>query len=124
LSSLQNYCKLSEYQIAKIFPHPITPKLFPHFKKIAIFAEYQPRTLMYKSNDAYSQPNLLVRVFRFYRDGFRSMTVGRTLWAIIAVKLVVFFLILRWLLFPDFLAGKADSDQGKAEYVREQITKR
>ena len=25
---------------------------------------------------------------------------------------------------PDFLAGKADSDQGKAEYVREQITKR
>lgn len=93
-------------------------------KKIAIFAEYQPRTLMNKSNDANSQPNLLVRVFRFYRDGFRSMTVGRTLWAIIAVKLVVFFLILRWLLFPDFLAGKADSDQGKAEYVREQITKR
>ena len=77
---------------------------------------------MNKSNDAYSQPNLLVRVYRFYRDGFRSMTVGRTLWAIIAVKLVVFFLILRWLLFPDFLAGKAD--QGKAEYVREQITRR
>ena len=96
-----------------------------HFlKKMTIFAEYQPRTLMNKSNDANSQPNLLVRVFRFYRDGFRSMTVGRTLWAIIAVKLVVFFLILRWLLFPDFLAGKADSDQGKAEYVREQITKR
>ncbi|MDY2592787.1 MAG: DUF4492 domain-containing protein [Sodaliphilus sp.] len=63
-------------------------------------------------------------MYRFYRDGFRSMTVGRTLWAIIAVKLVVFFLILRWLLFPDFLAGKADSDQGKAEYVREQITRR
>ena len=79
---------------------------------------------MNKSNDAYSQPNLLVRVYRFYRDGFRSMTVGRTLWAIIAVKLVVFFLILRWLLFPDFLAGKADSDQGKGEYVREQITRR
>ncbi len=93
-------------------------------KKIAIFAEYQPRTLMNKSINANPQPNFLVRVYRFYRDGFRSMTVGRTLWAIIAVKLVVFFLILRWLLFPDFLAGKADSDQGKAEYVREQITKR
>ena len=79
---------------------------------------------MNKSNDATSQPNLLVRVFRFYRDGCRSMTVVRTLWAIIAVKLVVFFLILRWLLFADFLAGKADRDQGKAEYVREQITRR
>ena len=79
---------------------------------------------MNKSINANPQPNFLVRVYRFYRDGFRSMTVGRTLWAIIAVKLVVFFLILRWLFFPDFLAGKADSDQGKAEYVREQITKR
>ena len=79
---------------------------------------------MNKSINANPQPNFLVRVYRFYRDGFRSMTVGRTLWAIIAVKLVVFFLILRWLLFPGFLAGKADSDQGKAEYVREQITKR
>lgn len=79
---------------------------------------------MNKSNDAYSQPNLLVRVFRFYRDGFRSMTVGRTLWAIIAVKLVVFFLILRWLFFPNFLSLQADDDEGKAAYVREQITKR
>lgn len=64
------------------------------------------------------------KVFRFYRDGFRSMTVGRTLWAIIAVKLVVFFLILKWLLFPDFLSGKAVDDQGKAAYVREQVAKR
>ena len=79
---------------------------------------------MNKSNDANSQPNLLVRVFRFYRDGFRSMTVGRTLWAIIAVKLVVFFLILRWLFFPNFLNLQADDDEGKAAYVREQITKR
>lgn len=64
------------------------------------------------------------KVFRFYRDGFRSMTVGRTLWAIIAVKLVVFFLILKWLLFPDFLSTKASDSQGKAAYVREQVTKR
>ena len=71
-----------------------------------------------------SDRNVAYRILKFYCDGFRSMTVGRTLWAIIAVKLVVFFLILKWLLFPDFLAGKADSDQGKAEYVREQITRR
>ena len=68
--------------------------------------------------------NILVRVFRFYRDGFRSMTVGRTLWAIIGIKLVVFFLILRWLFFPNFLNLQADDDEGKAGYVREQITNR
>ncbi len=80
--------------------------------------------MMKNRNSTGNQPSALTRVARFYLDGFRSMTVGRTLWAIIGIKLVVFFLILRWLLFPDFLSGKADSDKGKAEYVREQFTDR
>ena len=63
------------------------------------------------------------RVWWFYVDGFRSMTVGRTLWLIIAIKVVVFFLILRWIFFPDFLAGKADTDEGKADYVRHELVK-
>ncbi|MBQ7689663.1 MAG: DUF4492 domain-containing protein [Muribaculaceae bacterium] len=61
------------------------------------------------------------RVWWFYIDGFRSMTVGRTLWAIIAIKVVVFFLVLRWIFFPDFLATKADTDEGKADYVRREL---
>mgnify|MGYP002923144831 CR=1 FL=1 len=28
-------------------------------------------------------------IFRFYVDGFRSMTLGRTLWAIILLKLFI-----------------------------------
>lgn len=28
---------------------------------------------------------LLVRIWTFYRDGFREMTLGRTLWAIILI---------------------------------------
>ena len=28
---------------------------------------------------------LPVRIFRFYYDGFREMTLGRTLWAIILI---------------------------------------
>ena len=32
---------------------------------------------------------LLLRIGRFYRDGFRQMTWGRTLWVIILVKLFV-----------------------------------
>lgn len=62
-----------------------------------------------------------VRVYRFYRDGFKGMTVGRTLWAIIGIKLVVFFVILRWIFFPDFLSSKGRNDQEKAQYVREQM---
>lgn len=65
--------------------------------------------------------NWLQRVYYFYVDGFRAMTVGRTLWLIIAIKVIVFFVILRFIFFPDFLATKASTDQAKAEYVRQQM---
>ena len=38
---------------------------------------------------------LLVRIWTFYRDGFREMTLGRTLWAIILIKLFIMFFILK-----------------------------
>jgi len=65
-----------------------------------------------------------LRIFYLYYDGFRSMTVGKTLWAIVLVKLFIFFVILRLIFFPNFLNSKSDNDEGKAEYVREQLTNR
>ena len=35
-----------------------------------------------------------VNIWRFYLEGFRSMTLGRTLWLIILVKLFIMFFIL------------------------------
>ena len=60
-------------------------------------------------------------MFYFYVDGFKAMTLGRTLWAIIAIKVIVFFVIVRFIFFPNFLAGKADTDEGKADYVRHEL---
>ena len=67
--------------------------------------------------------NLLYRVFMFYVDGFRSMTVGRTLWFIIIVKLFIMFAILRPFFFPNFLKSNFDSDLERSEYVIEQLLK-
>ena len=61
------------------------------------------------------------RAVDLYIDGFRSMTVGKTLWLIIAIKLFIFFVIIKILFFPNFLASKSDNDDGKAQYVREQL---
>ena len=41
------------------------------------------------------------RAVDLYVDGFRSMTVGKTLWLIIAIKLFVFFVIIKILFFRD-----------------------
>ena len=37
----------------------------------------------------------LRKVIRFYVEGFREMTVGRTLWAIILIKLFILFAVLK-----------------------------
>ncbi len=37
--------------------------------------------------------NCIIRIWEFYRDGFREMTLGRTLWMLILVKLFIMFFI-------------------------------
>lgn len=56
---------------------------------------------------------MLRNVIRFYIDGFREMTLGRTLWAIILIKLFVLFAVLKLFFFPDLLAGKSDDEQAR-----------
>ena len=65
---------------------------------------------------------LLVRIWTFYRDGFREMTLGRTLWAIILIKLFIMFFILKLFFFPSFLKEK--TPQEKQHYVGEELIKR
>lgn len=60
------------------------------------------------------------KIFRFYLDGFRSMTVGKTLWAIILVKLFILFAILKVFFFPDFLAGQRPEERSRS--VMKELT--
>lgn len=69
------------------------------------------------------ESNFIYRVYCFYRDGFRGMTLGRTLWALILIKLFIMFAILRIFFFPDFLGGFEDDVQ-KGDYVKEQFINR
>ncbi|MBO5550063.1 MAG: DUF4492 domain-containing protein [Prevotella sp.] len=66
--------------------------------------------------------SLPYRIFRFYYDGFRQMTLGRTLWAIILIKLFIIFAILKVFFFPNFLKEHAEEGH-EADYVATQILK-
>ncbi len=63
-----------------------------------------------------------IRTIRFYRDGLRSMTLGRSLWLVIAIKLVIIFGILKFFFFPDFLGTRFNTEQERADFVLEQLT--
>lgn len=60
------------------------------------------------------------KIFRFYVEGFRGMTVGRTLWAIILLKLFVIFVIIKLLFMPSQLGGKSPEERSRT--VMEQLT--
>ena len=62
-------------------------------------------------------------IFYFYRDGFRSMVVGRNLWKIILIKLFVIFAIIKLFFFPDFLKHQFSTDHQRAEYVINNLTR-
>ncbi len=63
------------------------------------------------------------KVFNFYYDGFRSMTVGKRLWVIILIKLFIIFAIFKLFFFPDFLKTNFKTNQQRSNYVIEQLTK-
>jgi hypothetical protein len=79
-----------------------------------------------QKNDVEEELNMFSypgRIFRFYRDGFRSMTLGKTLWKIILIKLFIMFAVLKLFFFPDFLSTQFHTDEQRADHVMEQITR-
>lgn len=62
------------------------------------------------------------QMYRLYRDGFRSMVVGRTLWKIILLKLFIMFAVLKLFFFPDYLASNFNTEQERANHVLENLT--
>ena len=66
--------------------------------------------------------SFLYRAFDLYYDGFRHMRLGKTLWAIIIIKLFIMFAILKVFFFPNFLKQNAQGDE--AGYVATELVDR
>lgn len=64
----------------------------------------------------------LKKTFRLYYDGFRSMRLGKTLWAIILIKLFIIFAVLKLFFFPNFLKQHAQGDE--AGFVAKELVDR
>ncbi|MBQ9669289.1 MAG: DUF4492 domain-containing protein [Prevotella sp.] len=69
------------------------------------------------------KPGFWNRAFHLYYDGFRSMTLGQTLWLIIGIKLFIMFAILKVFFFPNFLKQHAAEGQ-EGDYVATELINR
>ncbi|MDE6247932.1 MAG: DUF4492 domain-containing protein [Muribaculaceae bacterium] len=61
-------------------------------------------------------------IINMYVEGFRSMTIGRTLWAIILLKLFIMFFVLKLFFFPNILEKNYNTDAERASAVRHNLT--
>ncbi|MDE5629540.1 MAG: DUF4492 domain-containing protein [Muribaculaceae bacterium] len=65
--------------------------------------------------------NFFGKALDLYVDGFRNMKLGRSLWLIIIIKLVIFFAVLKLFFFPDILASNYNTDAERASAVRSAL---
>lgn len=65
----------------------------------------------------------LHRVYDLYADGFRNMTLGKTLWTVILIKLFIIFVVLKLFFFPNFIKQHAEEGE-EAEFVKSEIMNR
>jgi len=64
---------------------------------------------------------VLKRIWLFYYEGFKSMTLGKTLWMIVIIKLFIMFFILKLFFFRDDLRA-FPTEQEKGQHVINQLT--
>ena len=74
-----------------------------------------------EENKILKNNSIPLKIWRFYMEGFRNMTLGKTLWAIILIKLFIMFFILRLFFFPNVLQQKYDTDEERANQVIENL---
>lgn len=65
----------------------------------------------------------LLGVFYLYKDGFCNLTLGKTLWKIIFIKLFVMFVVLKMFVFDVNFKSLYTSDEAKSAFVLENLTK-
>jgi hypothetical protein len=60
-------------------------------------------------------------IFRFYYDGFKNMTVGKTLWKIILIKLAVILLFLKYFVHDKNFKTEYKTYDEKVNFVYENL---
>ena len=75
-----------------------------------------------EENKILKNNSIPLKIWRFYMEGFRSMTLGKTLWAIILIKLFIMFFILRLFFFPNILQQKYDNEERANQVIENLIT--
>ncbi|EAL3382905.1 DUF4492 domain-containing protein [Campylobacter jejuni] len=83
-----------------------------------MFVVFKGRIIMYLKHLYFS----ISQIFNFYKEGFKNLTLGKTLWKIIFIKLFVMFVILKLFVFDVNFNSIFKSDKEKSTFVLKNLT--
>jgi hypothetical protein len=64
---------------------------------------------------------MITNVYTFYSEGFKGMRLGKRLWMLIGVKLLIMFGVLKLFFFPNVLSEHFKNDAERSDFVSEQL---
>ncbi|EAI3584336.1 DUF4492 domain-containing protein [Campylobacter coli] len=64
-----------------------------------------------------------VQIFNFYKEGFKNLTLGKTLWKIIFIKLFIMLIVLKLFVFDVNFNSIFKNDNEKSNFVIENLIK-
>ena len=67
--------------------------------------------------------NYLNIIASLYIEGFKNMKIGKKLWLLIIIKLIIMFGILKAFIFNETLNTKLQTDEEKSEFVIRNLIK-
>lgn len=82
------------------------------------FVVFKGRIIMHLKHLYFS----ISQIFNFYKEGFKNLTFGKTLWKIIFIKLFVMFVILKLFVFDVNFNSIFKSDKEKSTFVLKNLT--
>ncbi|EAK7647550.1 DUF4492 domain-containing protein [Campylobacter jejuni] len=82
------------------------------------FVVFKGKIYMYLKHLYFS----ISQIFNFYKEGFKNLTLGKTLWKIIFIKLFVMFVILKLFVFDVNFNSIFKSDKEKSTFVLKNLT--
>ncbi|WP_270970986.1 DUF4492 domain-containing protein [Campylobacter upsaliensis] len=63
----------------------------------------------------------IFKIFDFYKEGFKNLTLGKTLWKIIFIKLFVILIILKLFVFDVNFKSLYKDDANKSNFVIQNL---
>ena len=65
--------------------------------------------------------SFIFKIFDFYKEGFKNLTLGKTLWKIIFIKLFIILIILKLFVFDVNFKSLYKDDSSKSNFVIQNL---